>query len=215
MAMNIRTSTWPAAAVLMTAMGLLTCSPGPPAITPPPPVSSAPVWTVPGDVKRIAVFYPRPVNPDFSEAYQRLEAAVFRLKGQRPSLRVIDRFNLPILRKEQHFQHTGSVMEEGAVRIGRLLGVDSVLLFSIDGPTIRDRIMASRPGHLRPITVTAKIVRVETAEVVYHNVVTARMDESKRGRWSFTDSADFQQLGREALDRGVRQAVFDLQRAFE
>ncbi len=173
------------------------------------------VWTVPNDVQRLAVFYPRTSNPDFNEAYQRLEGAVFQLKGQRPSLQIVDRFHLPILRSEQQFQYSGSVTDESAVRIGRLLGVDSVVLYAIDGPTLRERMFAGRPGQLRPITVTTKIVRVETAEVVFHNVVTARMAEGAHSGWSLSDSIDTHQLGREALDRGIRQTVSDLRQAFQ
>src|SRR5690242_6898533 len=50
--------------------------------------------SVPGDVQRIAVFYPRSSNSDFLEAYQRLEGATFRLKIMRPTLKVVDRFHL-------------------------------------------------------------------------------------------------------------------------
>jgi hypothetical protein len=170
---------------------------------------------VPSDIQRIAVLYPRSSNPEFSEAYQRLEGAVFQLKARRPTLRIVDRFHVPMLRSEQEFQYAGSVTDESAVRAGRMLGVDSVLLYTIDGPAMRDRLFVDRPSQLRPITVTAKIVRVETAEIVYHNVVTTRMDDGGRWGWTLSDSTDVQQLGREALDRGVRQAMSDLQRAFE
>ena len=182
-----------------------------------PPAASTfgAIRTVPVDVQRIAVFYPHSSNPDFTEAYRRLENAAFQLRDRRSTLRIIDRFNLSLLRSEQHFQQAGSVTDDSAVRIGGLLGVDSVLLYSIDGPNVRERLFASRPSQLRPITVTTKIVRVETAEVVYHNVVTARMDEDPSWGWSVADSMDVQQLGREALDRGIRQTVLDLQRAFQ
>lgn len=171
--------------------------------------------TVPSDVQRLAVFYPRSSNPDYNEAYQQLEGAVFQLKGQRPSLRIVDRFHLPILRSEQQLQYSGSVTDDSAVRIGRVLGVDSVLLYAIDGPTIRERLFAGRPGHLRPVTVTTKIVRVETAEVIFHNVVSARMDEGAYAGWSLSDSMDLHQLGREALDCGIQQTVSDLRQAFQ
>jgi hypothetical protein len=68
---------------------------------------------------------------------------------------------------------------------------------------------------VRPITVTTKIIRVESAEVVYFNVVTARMDDDARWDWSFSDTWDYHQLSQAALERGIAQTVFDLQRAFE
>jgi len=171
--------------------------------------------TIPVDVQRIAVFYPRSSNSDFLEAYQRLEGATFQLKILRPTLKVVDRFHLLAVLTEQRFQNAGAVADDSAVRVGHLLGVDSVLLYSIDGPTLRDRLFAHVPSQVRPITVTTKIIRVESAEIVYLNVVTARMDDGERWDWSPSDNWDYQQLSRAALERGIIQTVSDLQRAFE
>ncbi len=211
--MGGRVSTGLGALACMAAVVLLGCQGHP--TTPAIPSPLGPIRAVPGDVQRIAVLFPRPSNPDFAEAYQRLENAAFQLRDTRATIRIIDRFNLSILRSEQRFQQAGSVTDESAVRIGGLLGVDSVLLYTIEGPTARERLFASRPSQLRPITVTTKIVRVETAEVVYHNVVTARMDADARWEWALVESMDMQQLGRDALDRGIRQTVLDLHRAFQ
>jgi hypothetical protein len=171
--------------------------------------------TIPVDVQRIAVFYPRSSNSDFLEAYQRLEGATFRLKILRPTLKVVDRFHLLAVITEQRLQNAGAVADDSAVRVGHLLGVDSVLLYSIDGPTLRDRLFAHVPSQVRPITVTTKIIRVESAEIVYLNVVTARMDDGERWDWFPSDHWDYQQLSRAALERGIIQTVSDLQRAFE
>ena len=46
---------------------------------------------------------------------------------------------MPAIVAEQRFQVEGLVSEESAVRIGRMLGVDSVLMYRIDGSTLRDR----------------------------------------------------------------------------
>jgi hypothetical protein len=91
----------------------------------------------------------------------------------------------------------------------------SVLIYLIEGPTLRDRLFARRHRDLPPVTVTSKIIRVESGEVVYHNVVTARVDETEGSGWSLSDHVDYQGWSREALDRGVMQTVHDLRRAFE
>jgi hypothetical protein len=171
--------------------------------------------TIPVDVQRIAIFYPRSSNSDFLEAYQRLEGATFQLKILRPTLKVVDRFHLLAVITEQRLQNAGAVADDRPVRVGHLLGVDSVLLYSIDGPTLRDRLFAHVPSQVRPITVTTKIIRVESAEIVYFNVVTARMDDGERWDWSPSDNWDYQQQSRAALERGIIQTVSDLQRAFE
>lgn len=169
---------------------------------------------IPVDVQRIAVLYPRGGAPEWSSAYNRLEGATFRLKALRQNLRIIDRSHLPTIVSEQRFQVGGLVSEESAIHIGRMLGVDSVLIYRIDGPTLRDRFFARRYGDLLPVTVTSKIIRVESGEVIYDNVVTVRGDEPE-GSWLLSDHVDYQRWSREAIDRGIKQTVYDLRRAFE
>jgi len=177
--------------------------------------SMPPMLPIPADVQRVAVLYPRGGTPEWSSAYGRLEGAAFQLKTFRPDLRIIDRSHMPAIVAEQRYQVGGLVSEESAVRIGRMLGVDSVLIYRIDGPTLRDRFFARQHRDLPPVTVTSKIIRVESGEVVYHNVVTARADEAEESGWSPSDHVDYHRWSREAVDRGVLQTVFDLHRAFE
>jgi len=177
--------------------------------------SSFAVFTIPPDVQRLAVLYPRGANSEWASAYSRLEGAAFQLKAHRPTLRIIDRSNMPTVFTEQRFQAGGLVSDASAVRIGQLLGVDSVLIYRIDGPTLRDRLWARQQEDLPPITVTSKIIRVESAEVVYLNVVTARVNDVDGSRWLLSDNVDYKRWSREALDRGIKQTVVDLQRAFQ
>lgn len=177
--------------------------------------STSPVPPIPTDVQQMAVLYPRGGTPEWSSAYGRLEGAAFQLKTFRPNLRIIDRSHMHTIVSEQRFQVGGLVSEDSAVRIGQMLGVDSVLIYRIDGPTLRDRFFARQPRDLPPVTITSKIIRVETGEVVYHNVVTARMDEAEESGWSLSDNVDYHRWSREALDRGIMQTVYDLHRAFD
>jgi hypothetical protein len=177
--------------------------------------SASPLLPIPANVQRMVVLYPRGETPEWSSAYSRLEGAAFQLRAFRPHLRIIDRSHLPIIVAEQRFQVGGLVSEESAVRIGRMLGVDSVLIYRIDGPTLRDRFFARTHRDLPPVIITSKIIRVESGEVVYHNVVTARVDETEESGWSLSDNVDYQRWSREAVDRGVTQTVDDLCHAFE
>jgi hypothetical protein len=170
---------------------------------------------IPADVQQMAVLYPRGGTPDWSNAYGRLEGAAFQLKTFRPNLRIIDRSHMQSIVSEQRFQVGGLVSEDSAVRIGQILGVDSVLIYRIEGPTLRDRFFARQHRDLPPVTITSKIIRVESGEVVYHNVVTARVDEAEGSGWSLSDNVDYHRWSREALDRGIMQTVFDLHRAFD
>lgn len=170
---------------------------------------------IPVDVQHMAVLYPRGGTPDWSSAYGRLEGAAFQLKAFRPNLRIIDRAHMQAIVSEQRFQVGGLVSEDSAVRIGQILGVDSVLIYRIDGPTLRDRFFARQHRDLPPVTITSKIVRVESGEIVYHNVVTAHVGEVEESGWSLSDNVDYHRWSREALDRGIMQTVYDLHRAFD
>jgi hypothetical protein len=173
-----------------------------------------PVIPVPHDVHRLAVLYPQSPT-EWTQAYRRLEAATFHLRNRRPALTIVDRLNLPILLAEQRFQHTGIVEDTNAIHIGRLLGVDSVLIYRIDGPSFRDRVWARQAGDIPPIMVTSKLIRVENAEVLYHRVVVAEMEPSSAGDWSMAENLNAQRLSRDALERGIAQTVAELRRAFD
>ncbi len=170
---------------------------------------------IPADVQQMAVLYPRGGTSEWSSAYGRLEEAAFQLKTFRPNLKIIDRSHMQIIVSEQRFQVGGLVSEDSAVRIGQMLGVDSVLIYRIDGPTLRDRFFARQHRDLPPVTITSKIIRVESGEVVYYNVVTARVDETEESGWSLSDNVDYHRWSREALDRGIMQTVHDLHDAFD
>lgn len=178
-------------------------------------VSSVPLLPIPRDVQRIAVVYPKSAIPDLADAYNRLEGATFQLKRRRPGLKIVDRNHLPVVLQEHRFQLAGSVADDSAVRIGRVLGVDSVLIYRIDGPSHRDRMWARSYRDLPPMTITSKIIRVESAEVLYHGVVVARIGEMASWGWSLEDNTDFHRLSREALERGIVQTVLELRQAFE
>lgn len=177
--------------------------------------SFLPSFPIPRDVQRIAVLYPKSVSPDMADAYNRLEGATFQLKLHRPELKIVDRFHLPTVLEEHRLQLAGAVAEDSAVRIGRLLGVDSVLIYRIDGPSNRDRMWARTHRDLPPVTVTSKVIKVESAEVLYHRIVVARIGEPSSWGWSLTDRMDYQQLSRDAIERGIMQTVAELARAFE
>ena len=63
--------------------------------------------------------------------YSRLEQAAFELKQQRSWIKIVDRRNLELLTEEQRLQVSGRVIDDGAMRVGKLLGADSLLCFHI------------------------------------------------------------------------------------
>ncbi len=174
-----------------------------------------PSLRIPTTVERLAVFYPKTENREFIDAYSRLAGAAFQFKEQRPALQIVDRVNLTIILREQSLELSGAVSDETAMHLGRLLGADSILLYQIDGPTFQDRVRAEFfYGEPPPFTVISKIIRVESGEVVYHNVVTAPVMQSHQSFLSLDREAPHDLTFLTALDRGVAQTIGDLQHAF-
>lgn len=169
---------------------------------------------VPRSVERLAVLFQTPSDRDQRDAYSRLEGAVFQLKELRPAIRIFDRANLEQVLGEQRFQLSGPVAEETAVRAGRMLGVDSVLLYEIQGPSTRDRLFARQSSDIPPLSVSSKIIQVENGEVVFHNVVTAAVDDCDAEGGLFKSEFAATPLIRAALTRGVDRTIADLRRAF-
>jgi len=194
--------------------GILGCQAESLQIVSPNAVSADP-FPIPLDVQRVAVLYPKSVSPEMADAYNRLEEATFGLKGVRPSLKIVDRLYLPVVLEEHRFQLTGSVADESAVRLGRVLGVDTVLIYRINGPSMRDRMWARSYRDLPPVTVTSKMIRVESAEVLYHNIVETEIEESTSWARSFLDRTTYQRLSREAMERGIVQTVLELRQALK
>jgi hypothetical protein len=165
----------------------------------------SPSVRAPSSIQRIVVLYPTTSSHDLRDAYTQLEAAVFKLKEERPSLRIVDRRHLPAIIREQQFQLRGMVSEDTAVHVGRVLGVDSVVIYHIEGPSLRDVVFARFSGDMPPIVISSKVVIVESAEVVFHNVVTTVVEPA---------SDPLHTHVRTALERAIARTAADLLQAF-
>jgi hypothetical protein len=177
--------------------------------------STAPLsLKVPLTVERLAILHPKTYNRELMDAYVQLTGAAFQFKEYRPWLQIIERFDLPTIQSEQRFQLSGAVSDDTAVGVGRLLGVDSILLYRIDGPTVRDRVLAKLYGEIPPFTVTSKVIRVESAEVVYYNVVTAPVTLGDDAFPSFSQGSPRDFPLQPALERGIARTISDLRQAF-
>jgi hypothetical protein len=169
---------------------------------------------VPQHVRRLAIWYPRTLEQELAYGYSRLEQAAFQLKRQRADIKIVERRNLEQVTDEQRFQLSGRVGDDSVVHVGRWLGADSIVLFRIDGPTWRERLLARMHGKMPPFVVSSKIILLESGEVLYHDVVTAEPMPSS-GEWSDYDSD--QQLRpamHAALDQALSTAILHLHRSF-
>jgi hypothetical protein len=165
---------------------------------------------IPITVERLVVVLPKTYDRDYRGVYRRLEAGAFGLKSQRPVLRILDRSDLSATLTEQQLQIGGAVRDDTAIKIGHIVGADTVVVFHVDGPNLKDRLLARLDGNMPPLSVITKVINVESAEVLYFNIVTVSFP-------SIESDAPFfqgQPLLRAAVDRGVAQSLSDLQYAF-
>jgi hypothetical protein len=169
---------------------------------------------VPQDVRRLAVWYPRTFEQDMTYGYNRLEQATLHLKRQRSWIKIVERRDIDQLTNEQRWQLSGRVGDDSVVRIGRWLGADSLVLFRIEGPTIRERMLARFYGRMPPFVVSSKIISVESGEVLYHDIVTA-MAVPESGEWDdYASDYELQPAMRAALDQALSVAIVHLNQSF-
>jgi hypothetical protein len=160
------------------------------------------------------VWYPRTWEQDVAYGYSRLEQAAFQLKKQRSWIKIVERRNIEPLTDEQRLQVSGRVADDSAVRVGKLLGADSMVLFRIEVPSWRDRMLARFYGRMPPVVVSSKIISVENGEVLYHDLVTA-MPVPPSGKWGdYASDYELQPALRSALDHALSVAIEHLNQSF-
>lgn len=169
---------------------------------------------VPQAVRRLAVWYPPTSEQEMLYGYSQLEHATFRLKTLRSWVKIVERRDLNQLTDEQRWQLSGRIGDDSAVGIGRWLGADSMVLFRIEGPTMRERMLARFYGRMPPFVISSKIISVESGEVLYHDIVTA-MVTPQAGEWGdYASDYELQPALHAALDRALSMAIAHLTQSF-
>jgi hypothetical protein len=176
--------------------------------------SVPPVPAISLHVRRVAVFYPVTYERDIAYGYAKLEQAVLHVKRQRPWLRVLDRRHLATVTSEQRLQLSARFSDDDAVHMGRLLGADSIVVFHIDVPGWRDRLLARMNGTMPPVFVSSKVVRVETGEVLYHDMVVRTPNPGTQGWDAYTSDFELQPMLRSSLEESLSESIVNLDQAF-
>ena len=146
--------------------------------------------------------------------YSRLEQAAFQLKRQRSWIKILERRNVEPLTDEQRFQLSGRISDDSAVRVGKWLGADSMVVFRIEGPTWRERLLARMYGKMPPFVVSSKIISLESGELLYHDIVTA-VPVPPSGEWSdYASDYELHPALHSALDHALSLAIVHLHQSF-
>ncbi|HJT21998.1 MAG TPA: hypothetical protein VJ746_16095 [Nitrospira sp.] len=190
------------------------CRPTPKVVNPPAIEVDPYSLPVPQHIRRLAVWYPRASEREAAYGYSRLEQAAFQLRTQRAGMTILERRNIGPLTDEQRLQASGRIDDDSAVRIGRWIGADSLVLFQIDVPTWRDRLLARFHERMPPFVVSSKIISVESGEVLYHDVVRA-VPVPPSGEWAdYASDHELQPAMHAALDEALSRAIARLHRSF-
>lgn len=116
-------------------------------------------------------------------AYDRLESKTWEVLTRQAGVRVLERRNLEVVRTEQHLQRRYAMDEESAVRIGRLVGAQGVLVYRIRLPSWRDRFLVDE--QYLPITIGGRLLEVETGTVLWSQSVTISPSNCESGNCWF------------------------------
>jgi hypothetical protein len=192
------------------------CRPLPPVAVDQTPINLAmPGPPVSQHVRRLAVWYPTTFEQEVAYGYSKLEQAAFQLKRQRSWIRIVERRNIEPLTNEQRLQLSGRVGDDTAVRVGKWLGADSMVLFRIDAPTWRERLLARFYGKMPPFVVSSKIISLESGEVLYHDIVTATPIPAS-GDWNdYASDYELRPALQSALDHALSLAIAHLHQSFQ
>jgi hypothetical protein len=131
--------------------------------------------------QRVAVIVPSVTDPMLLNAYARLDADTDYLLQKGLGSQIVDRSDLTAVHEEQHRQYFEPAGEETTVRLGRLLGADTLIVYRIKTPELRERLFADRADQLSPVTIFSKVVRVETGEEVWTHAVTVEIGQTRHG----------------------------------
>jgi hypothetical protein len=131
----------------------------------------------------------------FESAYGRLEWQTGEILRRSKNV-IIERRDLRSIREEQWWQYQPEVSENAAAPLGQLLGAKLLFLYKITAPSYRERFFNHGAGP--QITVTAKVLRVETGEVVWSHMTAAQMPPQK-----FDGSDEYTRALQAALNQAV------------
>src|SRR5581483_9364290 len=133
---------------------------------------------------RVAVVATADSEARWGQAARRLEAiAQNALATRRPDLRLVERRDLDRVLKEQALSLSGRVADETAVRVGRLLGADTLLVIRLDGPALVDLVLEPSAADLPPVGCVLKLLAVETGEVLWTVAIQEPVSDAIGWRW--------------------------------
>lgn len=141
--------------------------------------SSSAVLPITGLPSRVAILTSpyndpqRQHDPLLESAYATLELKTSQVLRESNST-ILDRTDLALVRAEQWSQYQPGFAEETVVPVGKLLGAEILFVYHITVPNYRERLLARFNGSETSVMVQAKVIRVQTGELVWSYSTVAR-----------------------------------------
>lgn len=172
-----------------------------------PQVSAVPVFMPPRVVPlpvRLAIL-PMSGNAD-NRLASWLDFTLNFLRSRHPSLVFVEREDLQVIFDEMLDQYSGRVSEETAVRVGRLTGADSLLLYRLNTPDTNWDVSAS---------FELRMVSMETGTTLFRQIVTATASIPPRSGNTKEGNSSAKTLARQlAVQQAAAYALASLAAAF-
>lgn len=136
------------------------------------PLPSAMPKTIKNDIRKIAIIPPKvnsdsPSNKEWTSSIEEIFYSLPRLKAD---LKLLERDKIAKILSELEFQMSGLVADNEAVRVGRMLGADHIVLYEFSTASDNDiRKIQMRGGSFVSI-IRIKMINVETSEIVYDHI---------------------------------------------
>ena len=130
------------------------------------------------DVRRIAIIHPaqsqwlglpRAVQ---DEVKGMIEKVVFSLHSRLPRIEIVERTDLDMLTQEQYLQASGRIRDQDFAGVGRMMGADHLLTYSLTTTGDDELLRALRAqGGMVSVSASFKLLSVETGSIVYQDTV--------------------------------------------
>ena len=171
------------------------------------------------DIKRIALVHPpkASLQPELSgtegkEARLSFQQIIANLRHVKAQMEVVERADLGPVISEMQFQMNGLVRDKDVVKVGHMLGVDYLFLYSIVLTTDKEMEYVKLNGGAVGAIVSGKILNVETGRIVYLESITqsvTRPSPERGHQW--TNSQNDRAW---ALSRALKGLSYSLDAAF-
>lgn len=136
------------------------------------------------------------------------------LRSRHQHIVLVEREALELALEETQFQHAGRVADESMVRVGRLAGADTLLMYWVDALAERTVVSARRNGGHVLGSAEFRVLNVESGTTLFRQAVTATVVLDAPGSGKAWSEESVRQVHRAAIENAVSYGLASLTMAY-